>query len=196
MTTPLTFEQDDQFRCHLHCGRCWYQNPNTGLRCKNRVCIGTPVCWIHTKKIWGVQIKDSTIADAGKGLFATRDFATDEEIVPYFGKKITEACLDERYDYKTAPYAIGNDDMIVDSACVRGIASMSNGLFNQRTGTSRSMDLHNATIEFNDAEEYFFLQASKPINKGDEIFAYYGRGYRLTDDHRTKRKRGPDTRPC
>ena len=83
----------DRFNCKLTCDRCQHIKASGG-RCRNRVCFGTPLCWIHTKIVYGVQVRDSTLADAGKGLFATRDFEQGEWIIPpYVGELINETCL-------------------------------------------------------------------------------------------------------
>ena len=54
----------DRFNCKLHCGGCQHIKAGGG-RCRNRVCFGVPLCWIHTKIVYGVQVRDSTLADAG-----------------------------------------------------------------------------------------------------------------------------------
>lgn len=200
LKTVQTFEQEGRFLCTLKCGQCRYIRPENNIRCKNRVCIGRPLCWIHNRKTYGVQVKQSTITDAGKGLFATKDFEKDDLICPYVGELTTQACLNERYgEDGTGPYALTFDGgRATDSACYRGVASMSNGLINQRTGRSRPRQLHNAIITEAemDGVTYPALYATKSIAVGDEIFCWYGDEYILTDDHTTKRRKRNDTRPC
>ena len=43
---------------------------SNGNRCRNRCVIGLDFCHIHTKNVLKLQIKKSTIENAGKGLFA------------------------------------------------------------------------------------------------------------------------------
>lgn len=198
--SKLTFETD-VFRCHLRCDTCTYVKAD-GHRCKNRVCIGYPMCWIHTKKEYGLRVKDSTVEGAGKGLFTLNGAENGEWICPYVGDEISQECLDTRYPdpEQTAPYAVQNEDFIyeesyVDSACVRGVGSMANGLF-RRDGRPRAVSLHNAEIEYRIDAKGLWLKARKDIEEGGEILVHYGDEYRLVDDHITRRRRGDDTRPC
>lgn len=196
--TRLTFS-NETFNCHLTCGRCTHIKCN-GQRCKNRVCFGFPICWIHSLQVYGVRLRESTIPDTGKGLFATRDFPRYTWICPYNGEDVTEACLEQRYPGNvTAPYAVDfkNDPhRYVDSACLRSMASMANGLF-RPDGTSQPLTAHNAEIvERPGSDTRHWLRARRNIFEGDEIFVYYGTVYTLDNDHETKRRRADDNRPC
>lgn len=191
----LTFDNDN-FRCKIQCGQCDHIKPD-GERCRNRVCIGFPTCWIHSKITYGVKVKDSLEVNSEKGLFATRDFETGDWICPYSGELITNQCLEARYPGdRTAPYAVSraSDNLYIDSACVRGIGSMANGRF-KRDGFSRNRCLHNAEIVTRRGAG-IWLKAIRDIEEGDEIFVYYGDEYRLDLDHNTKRTKKCDTRPC
>lgn len=195
----LTF-QNGTFRCHLACQQCEYIKPN-GLRCKNRVCFGVPLCWIHTKKEYGLRVRPSTLQGAGKGLFTVKNIARGTWICPYLGEVIDLDCLEKRYPGDAvAPYTTTgtNDDDYVDSACQRGIASMANGNF--RGDKPRAKRDHNADIEVKkkrrNSRGEVWLRALKNIPAGEEIFVWYGNEYRLEDDHSTVRKRKGDNRPC
>jgi hypothetical protein len=191
--TKLTFISRD-FQCHLDCEQCDYVTP-TGQRCRRRVCVGVPTCWQHTIRKYGIKSSVSTIPGAGRGLFATRDFARWDWICPYIGENISIDCLRNRYGLTTAPYAADAlPGQVVDSACRRGIAALANGHFTQN-GVSRSRRSHNAGIEWRDRTEIWF-RASRTIRQGEEIFVHYGGTYRLGDVHVTKRKGGADNRPC
>lgn len=187
------FFSSEQFQCELHCQQCDFVKED-GTKCRRRVCLGSPTCWQHSIIRYGIKIKDSTIALAGKGLFAERDFDRWEYICPYIGENVTNECLDLRYGLDgTAPYATDLDDGAIDSACYRGIAAFANGLFGE-DGKSLPKVYHNVEI-FDDDEGNVWLRARKKILKGEEMFAYYGTQYRFSD-HSTKRKYGIDTRPC
>jgi hypothetical protein len=158
--------------------------------------MGVPTCWQHTRREYGVRQRQSTIPGAGKGLFATEDFSEDEWIVPYEGERITTRCLNQRYPGNTtATYATSQNRGAIDAACRRGIASVANGLFTN-TGRPRTQNAHNARIEERGANRDLWLRANHDISANEEIFVYYGKDYRLEDDHTTKRNRKPDTRPC
>lgn len=183
--------QKPTFSCNLECNRCTATAEN-GQRCKLRTCIGVPLCWIHNRKNKHLAIKPSTIAGAGKGLFAIRTktkgltqaqkdapiFKKDQVITKYEGQEITNAELRARYDKQTppvveytAPYAFAfrhNDEVIiVDSACKRGIAALANAKPHNRANaklTSRGN-----------------LTATKNIRDGQEIFTSYGKSYKMNE---------------
>lgn len=196
--SKLTFETDD-FRCRLKCDQCAYTKPD-GRRCKNRVCIGYPVCWIHTKKEFGLRVKDSNVVD-GKGLFADKRFDRHDWICPYMGEPVTQACIDVRYPQNTQapyavrldiPYAMGGGDYI-DAACSRGVGAIANALFTA-TGNPMPPQDHNAQIETR--LDGLWLRARRTIRPGDEIFVHPGEDFGWDNNYVTKRMTRPDTRPC
>jgi hypothetical protein len=139
-----------------------------------------------------LAIKKSTIAGAGKGLFAIRTktkgltqaqkeapiFKKDEVITKYEGEQVTNEQLSNRYDKTdppaveyTAPYALtiqnGRNVVIVDAACKRGVAALAN---------KKPARLANAKLSSRGN-----LTATKPIRDGQEIFADYGKAYRMNE---------------
>jgi hypothetical protein len=149
--------------------------------------MSLPYCWIHLKKIEGVQLRDSTLPGAGKGLFAMKDFRRGDNILRYDGEELTNDCLNARYGENTAPYGISNPEgRIFDGACQRGPASMANhrpGSFNARF------------VEVSGRPEPM-LQALRNIKRNEEIFVNYGTEYEFEGNHRTYRSRRADNRPC
>ena len=200
--TELSFKTSD-WSCPIACRRCRHVRAD-GTTCKNRVCFGSPMCWIHNIKKYGVRTKESTIPNAGKGLFATRLFRKDSWICPYTGEITTMECIHQRYPGSmTAPYTEqlpGPQQLAVDCACTRGIGSLANGRFNQN-GTVSSLSRHNCFTRYRpvgDGIPGLWLKATKTIKEGDEIFNWYGDGgYMLQNNHSTKRRtKVPDSRPC
>lgn len=183
------------FTCHINCDQCSYIKSD-GNRCRNRVCFGHPVCWVHTRRMYGVRVKASTVEHGGRGLFTERNVERLQWICPYIGELIDDDCLDARYPGdRTAPYAVlTNDDEYTDSACARGVGAMANGLFGA-DGHSLAYRRHNAIID--ERVGYgLWVRALRNIPPGGEIFVYYGREYTLDNDHSTKRRRVADNRPC
>jgi uncharacterized protein len=180
----LTF-QNNTFRCALDCRQCEAITAK-GTQCGNRVCMTLPYCWIHTKQMYGVQVRQSTIPGAGKGLFATKQFPIGAIICPYTGELLSEDCLNLRYGNGTAPYGLTADIGIVDSACQRGPASMANE--NPRHSNAVFFDEEEGSIPV--------LKATRAISIGQEIFPSYGSEYNLDFDHKTFRTRHEDNRPC
>lgn len=187
--------RNEVFQCPLLCEQCDHLSPS-GKRCKRTVCFGWPTCWQHSKIDYGVKTKKSTIPGAGRGLFATRSFDSYEFICPYEGEVVSETCLEQRYPGNAvAPYAVNFDEgNFIDSACIRGIGSIANGLFVR--GISQPRYRHDAVIAPDD-EGVIWLQAIKPIPQGKEIFVYYGTDYELEDNYETVRTKDFwDTDPC
>lgn len=192
---------NQSWSCPIHCARCEFTRPN-GVQCKNKVCFGSPLCWIHNAKKWNVRAKKSTIANAGKGLFTTKRFSAGEWICPMTGENLPIQCVHLRYPGEmTAPYAevFDSGTRAVDCACSRGIGSLANARFNPN-GTVRGVSSHNATTSVRpvgDGHPGIWLKARTVIQPGREIFLWYGNDYRLENTHTTKyRKTVPDTRPC
>jgi hypothetical protein len=129
---------------HLHFSgdlerkRCIGHN-KSGQRCKRYVCIGLPYCFTHSLEHFQLKIRPSTIAHAGKGLFACSNnknaranaviFLPNRVICQYTGQVITRDELENRYGDYTGPYAVQlqiNNGTVIDSALSRGIASLAN----------------------------------------------------------------------
>lgn len=184
------------FNCKVACARCNHIKAN-GALCKNRVCYGIPTCWIHTKQKYSIQKRPSAVH--GIGLFATKEIQANTWICPYVGEAITKSCLDRRYPGDTtATYTVSKGGRrcgrrYVDSACRRGIGSLANGKF-RADGFSQSGGRHNA--ELKDRGGGVWLKSTKRILANREIFVFYGDGYRLDNDHTTKRSNVADNRPC
>lgn len=201
-TNPNT---NTSWSCPIRCSRCSFVRAN-GVRCRNRVCFGSPQCWIHNSARYGVKAAPSTIQGAGKGLFATRNFAIHDWICPMVGENLTAACVNTRYPGDlTAPYVdqdVDENGVVhnVDCACTRGIGSFANALFTAN-GNVRARSRHNAISSYRTAGDGvpgIWLKADKAIQQGAEIFLWYGNGgYQLENTHTTRRRKTvPDTRPC
>lgn len=151
-----------------------------GKRCKRKCVIGSPYCYTHLAYKHHLTIKESTVANAGKGLFAVDPMSSDnndiiykkgETIVKYFGEIINLNELIERYADKTGPYVVQmSQNKYMDGAKKRGIGSLANTLPNH----------NNATLSV--SHNSVSLKATKNIKNGDEILLSYGRGYKLNED--------------
>jgi hypothetical protein len=145
-----------------------------------------PYCWVHTKKIYGVEPKQSTIKGAGTGLFARRAFKKGDTICPLGGFRLTRKEFNKRYPPEdppyTAPYTVElNGYLSEDGACMRIIGHYSNTAVNPSTGRIHKK-YNNATIEIAKNKEnklQSFLVALRNISAGEEIFTYYGTEYRF-----------------
>ena len=175
------------FQCQVQCGQC-SANKADGSRCRNRVCIGRKMCWQHRKQKLGLTVKKSTIANAGKGLFATKLFRRDDTIGRYAGELISNAEHNRRYggtDDDHGPYSVqtrNSQGRIVDASCRRGLMSMANGTRRKSQANARFVDnlRPDGTIK---------VKATRAIRPGTEILIHYGRDYFATagvSEHSTR----------
>ena len=181
------------FQANVRCSQCEGTAKNKN-RCRRRVCIGTPYCFQHLASIKKLKIKESTIRNSGKGLFAwdpknngivfkrpksTRlNNTPGQKIVEYSGELIDINELNRRYQQYTAPYSVEiNNDMYEDGSIIRGTGSLANHA-NARNSNARLEVSRNRII----------LRATKNIRHNQEILVNYGRSYRFNEntEHKTK----------
>jgi hypothetical protein len=192
------FINDEQkFECSLKCVRCSHINESTGQRCKNKVCIGTPICHVHLTTDHNLKIQESTIPNAGKGLFAwdrhadEKDiiFKKDQAIIEYTGDIVTSAELKERYDKYTAPYGLASnfEGLFIDAACDRSIGSLANKPL-QSSQSNAKFYYSRTRNEDGTYTNKAKIRATKNIRNGQEILISYGRGYKFNEPvrHLTK----------
>jgi hypothetical protein len=160
------------FQCKVQCGRCVARNKN-GTRCKRNVCTGRKVCHTHRKVDVGLEVKTSNIPNAGKGLFAAREFKKDSVIGVYAGEVLTLAQHSARHGankHDHGPYSIQVGNRIVDAACRRGLMSLANGSKSMARANARFVDNIRPSGGIN-------VKATKRIRSGQEIIVYYGADY-------------------
>ena len=190
------------FRCDIQTVRC--QSLRVGGnrgRCNRMCAIGTPFCYSHLLSERHLRIKASGLPNGGKGLFAqvSRNpadnsvvFRNGETIIDYTGENINVATLNARYDLDpanqfTAPYAYETvrDTSYIDAACDRGVGSLAN---HRPMGTANAKFVKTTR----NGVTTIRLVAKGNIRNNREIFAPYGRTYRLRNPgttHRTTLRR-------
>ena len=163
-----------QMSCELKCVRCTATTAK-GLRCRNKVCIGVDTCHAHRKKTLGVFVKKSNIPNAGKGLFANKDFKQNDVIGKYSGDILTRQQNSERhgkdnkYDMNAYGLAITSAKRVIDASCNRGLMSLANGSASKAQSNARFMDKL--------IQGKANVRATKKIRKGQEIIIHYGANY-------------------
>ena len=186
MPQQFTFMVDGatRFQCTLASEQCTAKNASTNQQCRNRSVIGVPLCWQHLKSQKHLRVKESTIAGAGRGLFAQDSgsgdndivFRKDDVIVAYSGDVIDNAELERRYGEYTAPYGImlsRQSDKYEDAACRRGVGSLVN-----HSPANANVKL---SVVARNGRHYAQLKATRPIRNGRELFTNYGRDYRFQE---------------
>ena len=185
------YEGSTKFKCNLHCQKCEATNKN-GVSCKRNTCKMLPTCYQHTKSVYGVEVKQSSIEKAGLGLFSCRDFKKNDIICPYKGEILTKKELDERYgksDIDYSPYAVQmSTDKFMYCSCFRGLGSYANC----KTGNN------NAKLVVSNPHNTVNVKATKNIKEGQEIFVSYGKNYfrDINTEHRTVKKKLKTCEKC
>ena len=139
--------------------------------CKARTRYGC-LCWVHRAQLNGTQIKDSTLAGAGKGLFARWNFNKGDAIVRYTGDVVQTADGAQEDGWRGSSYVLE--------------VTNSWGIDAARTNTADGR-LINDTVEFNKSANVVFafdarrkivtIRALKVIKAGEELFIKYGAQY-------------------
>jgi len=180
-SNPIT--DRPRFECTLIEVRCQHISI-LGDRCSKVQCIGAEFCARHLQTDHCLKISTSTLRGCGLGLFASDARRPDTAIVfayypkrkrgdfiiKYTGEVISDKETDARYGQgNTVPYgarlsATNN----VDAACLRGAGSLAN--HKQRRHANARLICTRTSV---------YLEATKHIRNGDEIFIDYGGDYNI-----------------
>jgi uncharacterized protein len=130
-----------------------------------------------------LRVRRSKLPKAGKGLFTTKVIAKGERIVEYKGK--IEKWKDVKYEDATNGYLLHiNNQTVID-----GRPSKTFGRYaNDAHGFTRVQGLRNNS-EYVTEGRRCFIEATRNIAKGDEIFVGYGRAYWALD-RKTRKEEG------
>lgn len=156
---------------------------------------------LEIRNVWlETDIKYKHTAFWAKGLFATRHFEPGEMICPYnsplgtpedrsFGDITTKKEIDDRYGGKRdyGPYAVeekikGLGDITVDAACSRSVGAYANDSSDASDKPTRDQKLktrpnNSVLICPEPVTKQIFLQATAPIDPGEEILLDYTADY-------------------
>lgn len=117
----------------------------------------------------GVAVAQSTIAGAGNGLFATRDFAAGETLATYYGEVLSFAkmALRENRDYIMGGFGL---NCFIDAAQQLDCpARYINDCFEPSKINARFLKVA--------SERRAYVIATRPLAAGEEVFASYGEEY-------------------
>ena len=171
------------------CNRCVAKS-KSGQQCTRSTCKYGPKCWQHTQLQDGLEVKKSAIPQAGMGLYAKKPIPKDHTVAPYTGEQLTKQQVDSRYPGNTlGAYTVKvNRSTYVDARKTNsGVARYANACRapDQRAGHCDGKNAKLARAGPKSAE----LQATRPIPKGHEVYAGYGREYWQPKSTKRKRKR-------
>ena len=172
-----TMEYLHYFRCDTFYGYLQGQVCNHP-GCSVHVTLGVPLCPTHWKTVHNLEVRDSLISHAGKGLFATNTtirrrtpvFKEGDIIVEYTGEQCSEPEIEERYpEDSTAPYAVRyhpDDNVFIDAALLRGIGAFANSGSPGFPANARFYDV-------NDGAKKVYIAATRHIYHDNEIYMQY-----------------------
>jgi SET domain-containing protein len=122
----------------------------------------------------GVEIRDSTLVGAGKGLFAKREFHAGDVICEYIGKMLSvkEVFRLEDHSYLMR---LGSPNIYIDGKDVFSFA--------RHINDNRNKLKHNVKFEKYPQERKALVVAIKNIKPGDELFVDYGKWYWYGKNH-------------
>lgn len=187
------------FTCQLKCTRC-VGATKANVRCSKRVCMGIPLCWMHSLsylnlRVGQTRLRHNNVRLTFGGLFAcnrrgvqnTVVFPAHTVICPYMGELVTQENLNDRYgegnDYFAA-YSItaaegeGVHQRTEDGACQRSMMSMANRANNIETSNVRFRWIW---IDLNDpnAGVCGVLKTTRNILNGQEILVRPEQNYEI-----------------
>lgn len=152
--------------------RCPYYMKHRGRQCKNHVVYGY-YCYVHNKYRKGLRIKNSTIKNAGRGLYAAKQYKLGQIVSQYQGQKLKKRDVDKKYK-EQGDFTVCNGNK-PHSICVdAAVTSSSNGRYANTQNTQ-----NNTELKYKNTSKTFRLVATEPIQPQQEIFADYGQSYHL-----------------
>jgi hypothetical protein len=142
---------------------------SNSARCHHYTYFHAPLCYHHMTHLAHLDIRTSTLPNAGLGLFTLIDRPRGQIIASYGGERMNIEQLASRYKKPILhPYAIElHDHSYLDTARVRSIASYIND--------AKTKEKTNA--ELYEYDNNVYIHTIKPICAGEEIFVSYGKSY-------------------
>jgi uncharacterized protein len=139
-----------------------------GLQCKAHTRHGE-YCWTHLIQRRGVRIKKSTIPQAGKGLYAARDYQKGEVVARYTGDLIP---LDHDGGFAGSSYVLELSQVVGIDAARTNTAE--GRMLNDARGSGMKT---NTRFCCNQSAKTATIKATTGIKKGQELFVSYGRAF-------------------
>ena len=156
-----------------------------GTRCKRHTCVRFPYCFQHMRIKEGLALKASDIPNAGKGVFATRDFPLKKREIDLKAKKPIAYYSAKEITHEPDPnsaYVLKvNDREYLDSKDPSNYTGRYiNSFKNHPDREKRSANVRfakNQRIYWKDDRAVVPIKQTKPIKKGQELFLNYGNAY-------------------
>ena len=149
----------------MHSQRCRYGN------CQSSAYHYADFCDEHAKQIYKVEIKQSTIPDAGLGIFALDNFDEKDTVDLYEGKRIKI----ENSAQSNLPYGflLKEHNCVVDAASTQSCISR----YINHNPSGANCSFKRFQPDSNSPIFLIAVQTLRPIQKGEELFIDYGHQY-------------------
>ena len=178
---------DSKGQIDMGAQRC-VENTKAGCWCKLHTRHGC-LCWIHRVARDGLQIKKSTVPNAGLGLFARRAFKKGEIVARYTGDLIeTQAGEDRRDGFGGSKYVLEMSERVSVDAARTNTAD--GRMCNDPRGSGKRA---NVKFSVNQQTKTATVRAKRAIAAGEELLLSYGRGFWTAQGDKapqTAKKRG------
>ena len=123
-----------------------------------------------------LEVKTSTIPNAGLGVFALRDIKKGERLGEYTGRRVDEETFDRM---RNTQYAFRVN--MPDGKCEYIDAKRSPCILARTNGAKTTAQRKKVNIESYQYAQKIFFRAKKNIRKGDELLLYYGPDYEFPE---------------
>ncbi|MBC7488608.1 MAG: SET domain-containing protein [Cytophagaceae bacterium] len=151
--------------------RCAYKNEK-GQRCKHITVVTHPYCEEHTRSELGFWVAQSTVPNAGLGLFTDRKYKRGDTVLEYSGEVITTKQYNERY----VDFGYGEYGMTLGTRRVIDARKTSSGLGRYVCDAYGSELKKN--VQYEDYKGKINIIALRKIKSGSEILVSYGKEMR------------------
>jgi hypothetical protein len=157
----------------VDCKQCIFIREN-GQRCKRRTCVRKDYCWQHLRAKLGVDVRPSTLPNAGMGLFAYKNFPNKSQVASYSGK------IKPASEAKDSQYAVAwTRGKVVDSNSTQNSVGRYANTCRGKDKKRKKCKGNNVKMNRDFRRKHIKLKATKKIKKGDEIYNTYGSGFRI-----------------
>jgi uncharacterized protein len=142
-----------------------------GVRCPRGSFVHAPYCRFHLRAVLNLDVKTSTIPDAGLGLFSLVSRPVGFNLVEYMGELLSAEETERRYPKNSSgTYCLKlTNSFFLDSALSRGVGSLAN---HPGKGTKPNVKFVVCT-----RKKSARLEVIEKVKAGDEIFVSYGDDY-------------------
>jgi hypothetical protein len=150
----------------LHTQQCRYSKG-----CSNQASLYADLCSDHAVGVYGCEIKQSTIRDAGLGLFSTQNFDEGDLIDLYEGERYAN---DEDTQNAFLPFGflMKEGNYVIDSKSTQSCVSR---YINNNPAKSNCR-----FVKFSPHPDVTFVAVTttRPVSVGEEFFLDYGEQYK------------------